>query len=72
MRFKNILHYFILGIFLITCAEPPRKTNALVKTSTVPNANHTEPSKIEATREQRIQCFKNIISDYNKCNVPEN
>ena len=27
--------------------------------------------KEEATREQRIQCFKNIISDYNKCNVPE-
>ena len=28
--------------------------------------------KEDATREQRIQCFKNIISDYNKCNVPEN
>ena len=55
MRFKNILHYFILGIFLITCAEPPRKTNALVKTSTVPNANHTEPSKIEAKESELLE-----------------
>ena len=26
----------------------------------------------DATRGKRIQCFKNIISDYNKCNVLEN
>ncbi|MEO5948662.1 MAG: hypothetical protein ABIP79_17740 [Chitinophagaceae bacterium] len=35
------------------------------------NEDKTVTWKEDATREQRIQCFKNIISDYNKCNVHE-
>ena len=76
VKFPNELLYILASVdfeyYNSSSSVPLRISKCKSLLNKMMDEDKTVTWKEDATREQRIQCFKNIISDYNKCNVPEN
>jgi len=76
VKFPNELLYILASVdfeyYNSSSSVPLRISKCKSLLNKMMDEDKTVTWKEDATRGKRIQCFKNIISDYNKCNVLEN